>query len=380
MVARGPGDVGCAHCTLIGADRPCPVCTHLVCERCASDWTTCSEPSGRVIRLGLTARVRDVDPSGRLALVSHWRQPLRVFDLRQLRWVRDIRLPRGAYLWNRTRPPRLTSDGRFIHAVWGAGTGYERTDTLVFKGMRFDKLGSNNTELVPSAEVPDHGTAVSPTRDVFYYVTDTQRVALIDGGRAVSVEPLPRKVVHSVYFDAERELLACGGWKEIVLDHTVDGHLSRVTRIETRNTGDVHWLALAGGWLVAAIWVSGTSAIEIRELSDNLAIGPVRHRHVTTRLRAAALSRDGRYFAFGDYNGLVVHELATDRTTVFTEHSDEINFVSFSRDDHTLISADTDNRVVMRPRTEAGYAKPVIAIDVPSEGVDLPRFQPRAVP
>jgi len=353
------------------------VCTHLVCEKCASDWTTCSEPSGRVIRLGLTARVRDVDPSGRLALVSHWRQPLRIFDLRQLRWVRDIKLARGAYLWNRTRPPRLTSDGRFIYGVWRPSV--DAGNQFVFAGMRFDKLGTDRFMDV-GTEAPDHGTAVSTTRDVFYYVTDTQRVALIDDGRAVSVEPLPRKVVHSVYFDAERELLACGGWKEIVLDHTVDGHLSRVARIETTNTGDVHWLAMAGGWLVAAIWVNGTSAIEIRELSDNLSVGPVRHRHVTTRLRAASLSRDGRHFAFGDYNGLVVHELATDRTTVFTEHSDEINFVSFSRDDHTLISADTDNRVVMRPRTEAGYAKPLIAIDVPRDGVDLPRFEPRAVP
>jgi hypothetical protein len=82
VVARGPGAVGCAHCTLIGADRACAICTRLVCERCGADWTTCGEPSGRVVRLGLTARVRDVDPLGRLALVSHWRKPLRVFDLR----------------------------------------------------------------------------------------------------------------------------------------------------------------------------------------------------------------------------------------------------------------------------------------------------------
>src|SRR5262245_10280161 len=135
MVARGPGDVGCAHCTRIGADRPCAVCTHLVCQACAADWTTCSEPSGRLVRLGLSARLRDVDPSGRIGLVSHWRQSLRLFDLRRLCWINGTRFPRSVYLWNRPHPPRLTSDGRLFHAEWQTGGTYQPDGTRFFAGM-----------------------------------------------------------------------------------------------------------------------------------------------------------------------------------------------------------------------------------------------------
>jgi hypothetical protein len=46
--------------------------------------------------------------------------------------------------------------------------------------------------------------------------------------------------------------------------------------------------------------------------------------------------------------------------------------VRFVGDDHLLISADTDNRVVMRPRTPAGYARALITIDIPQEPVALP--------
>src|SRR5688572_11940916 len=104
MVARGAGAVGCAHCTQIGAELACQICTRLVCPTCAANWATCGEPSGRVVRLGLTARVRDVDPLGRIALVSHWRRPLRLFDLRRLCWI-DLDLPRRYHLMARQFPP-----------------------------------------------------------------------------------------------------------------------------------------------------------------------------------------------------------------------------------------------------------------------------------
>jgi len=46
MVARGPGDVGCAHCTKIGATQTCQVCTHLVCDACAADWNAVHDAVG----------------------------------------------------------------------------------------------------------------------------------------------------------------------------------------------------------------------------------------------------------------------------------------------------------------------------------------------
>ena len=69
MVARGPGAVGCAHCTKLGAEVACGVCKHLVCPACANDWSTCDQPWGRVFRLGMTARLVDVDPSAKLGFI-----------------------------------------------------------------------------------------------------------------------------------------------------------------------------------------------------------------------------------------------------------------------------------------------------------------------
>ena len=42
-----------------------------------------------------------------------------------------------------------------------------------------------------------------------------------------------------------------------------------------------------------------------------------------------------------------------------------INYVRFASDDHVLVSADCDNRLVLRPRTADGsYARPLIGIEV----------------
>ncbi len=377
MVARGAGAIGCAHCKRIGADQACQICTRQVCPTCAADWATCEAPSGRVVRLGLTARVRDVDPNGRLALVSHWRRPLRLFDLRALRWIGDVRIPRSAYVWNRSYPPRLTSDGRLLYPDWSVRSGYERNDDSLFSGIRTHLLHAERSWLTPS-HPPQHGTAVTPTGDLYYYVTATQRVAVIQSRQSqwpLLVEPLPRKVIHAAHLDAARDLLATGSWCELVLHRIVGNEIERLCRVKTESTGEVRWLAIAGPWLAAGIHVGYAWRIEVRRVDADLSIGPIEHTHTGT-LRAASLSRDGRYLALGLETGLLVHELGTDHITTFDEHTDRINYVRFAADDHVLISADTDNRIVMRPRTPQGYARPLIPIDIPEGGIPLPTHDP----
>jgi hypothetical protein len=90
------------------------------------------------------------------------------------------------------------------------------------------------------------------------------------------------------------------------------------------------------------------------------------------KLEDASLSRDGRYLALAIDEELTVYDLDDEIETVFSEHTDTISLVRFAGDDHVLISADDDNRVVLRPRTPTGYARPLIAIDVPDDGVELP--------
>jgi hypothetical protein len=324
-----------------------------------------------VVRLGLTARVRDVDPTGRLALVSHWRQPLRLFDLRQLRWIADVQVPGAAYLLTRRNPPRLTSNGRLIYGSWSAGSDH-KYETRMFDGMNVEDLRTHKAYVVAS-DAPEHGTTVTATKDIFYYVTDTQRVAIVDGTTAYSFDPLPRKVIHAVHLDGERRLLASGSWSEVVLHQIDDDKLVRLSHRTTERTGDVTWLALGGPWLALATRTPGGAAsIEVHRIARDQTIGDTVYRHATTDLRSASMSRDGRYLAFTGTDGLVVQALDSGEETVFTEHTDSINLVRFAGDDHVLISADTDHRVVLRPRTPAGYARPLIAIEVPEAGVPLP--------
>ncbi|HEY5925238.1 MAG TPA: hypothetical protein VIV11_26325 [Kofleriaceae bacterium] len=371
MVARGAGAVGCAHCTLIGADRSCQVCTRLVCETCAADWATCREPSGRVVRLGLSARLRDVDPLGRLGLVSHWRRPPRLFDLRRLRWINAG--THGVIRSNRAHPARLTGDGRVIYGVWKWDDVVEGSQARIFDGMRVVDLRRETSHVVTGVDAPARNTAVTASEDIFYYVTDSERVTIATGETSYAVDPLPRRVIQAAHIDATRRLLAATSWSEVALHRIVDETLERVSYLKTEQQGDIEWVAVAGPWVAYAVRRFGTATvIEVRRLGGDLVIGDVVHRHAGSKLHAASLSRDGRYLAAAFDDRLLVHELATDTVTFFTEHTDKINLVRFAGDDHVLISADTDNRVVLRPRTETGYARPLIAIDVPDAGIELP--------
>ncbi len=283
-------------------------------------------------------------------------------------------LDRKLYLWNRGRLPRLTGDGRLIYFAWRANHDLSQ-NVLDFDGIRVGDLAAGTTRTV-SFEVAGWDTAVSAVGDYFSYVTETQQVAIVRGTAAFAVEPLPRRVIQARYIDGDRDLLAASSWSEVVLCGLVDGKLAPIGHHKTETVGDVHWVAVAGPWLLAAVTKSGGgTVVEARPLERDLVIGPVAYRVATSELLAAAVSRDGRYLALAGEGELRVHELATGAVDSFTEHTDQINRVRFGRDDHVLISADRDNRVVLRPRTPTGYARPVIAIDVPDEGVELPSYE-----
>ncbi|HUS28090.1 MAG TPA: hypothetical protein VMZ53_06260 [Kofleriaceae bacterium] len=388
MVARGAGDVGCAHCTQFGARKTCRVCKLQVCDVCAADWTTCSEPAGRELRLGMGWRVRDVDPKGRFAFVTHILKAPRIVELRQLRWFGPA--PIGLNLYNslRSAPPRLTSDGLFVHADVSLVN-----DSTYIDGVRWHTLGATRVAVhVKDVEGPHSSTCVSAVNDTFAYVTDSQRVVVMRHGpmtmdalppaaavvthpgvvrhdpsllfRFVSetYEPLPRKVISAIDLDGERDLLASVTWRELAIHRTVGGKLERVAHLDTGIHANLTFVALTGRWLAY-----GThSCIELRPMKHDGSIGEVVQRH-SGRIGAAALSRDGAYLAVAIDSKLVVEDLERFSTAEFTEHSDGINYVRFASDDHMLISGDQDNRIVVRPRTAAGYAVPVIDVELAGE-------------
>ncbi|HTL35378.1 MAG TPA: hypothetical protein VL326_19750 [Kofleriaceae bacterium] len=381
MVARGAGDVGCAHCTQFGATETCQVCKLLVCEKCAADWTTCNEQAARVLRLGMGWRVRDVDPKGRYALVSRALKIPRIVDLRQLRWLGSTHLVANAMGMMAKYPPRLTSDGLLVHA----DVSWVTNDT-VFVGLRYRGMfGAPPDVVLENVDGPLGGsTCVSAVDDKYAHVTEGQRVVVVEHSqlgpqeapqaaqtimhgafsrdpsfryRAESYEPLPRKVVSAIAVDGERDLLASATWREVAIHKMIEGKLERFGYLDTGFDANITVLALTGRWLVY-----GTAhRLEVRPISSSGDIGKVMLRH-DGAVDAFAVSRDGSYLAIGEGSDLVLHDLDRDRRVEYAEHSDKISYVRFASDDHVLISGDNDNRVVLRPRTADGYAKPVVKV------------------
>jgi hypothetical protein len=383
MVARGAGDVGCAHCTQFGARETCQVCGLQVCETCAADWTTCSAQASRELRLGLGWRLRDVDPKGRYALVSRVMKAPHIVDLRQLRWLGETPLVINATALMARYPPRLTSDGLLAYADISIVDGAVR-----HSGMRYrEMLGGSPNVGIDSVEGPLGGcTCVSAVGDWYAHVTESQRVVVLTHDRNApapdpqaatvvgygalssgpvfrcvtrSYEPLPRKVVSAIAIDSERELLASATWREIAIHKMVEDKLERFAYLDTGIDANISWLALTGRWLAY-----GTqSRVYVRSIDEHGAIGEVHYQH-QGRIETAAISRDGAYLAVAHDSMLSVVDLVKLASTEFDEHSDGINYVRFGSEDHMLISGDQDNRVMLRPRTEAGYAHPVVRVEL----------------
>lgn len=338
------------------------------------------------MRLGLTARVRDIDPLGRLALVSHWRKPLRIFDLRTLTW-RPGELSRVLYLLTRPYPPRLTSDERLVHAEVIAVTD---TGNL-FVALRSRSLASGSDIKLAHSGAPLGLTGVSAQRDVYWYVNHEQKIAVVSrppldalpastssvalaphhvdelrASTCFTYEPLPRKVMQAVHVDGERQLLACASWSELALHRMDAGKLSRLGHVDTALQGDVLWIGVAGPYLAAVVFQGARGThVEVRRLGENLTVDRVTSFRTPPRrgFSTAAISRDGRYLAVAWDASLDVHDLDAGTHETFDEHTERINAVRFAADDHVLISADTDNRLILRPRTPTGHARPLIAIE-----------------
>jgi hypothetical protein len=369
VVARGPGDVGCAHCTKLGATQTCQVCTHLVCDVCAADWTTCSEPAGREIRLGTTARVRDVDPNGRFAIVSHWVKGPRLFDLRHLKWAGDLPISRAAFAYMRDYPPRLTSTGMVAYAEVRLNG-----DETTFWGVRWRTLAGGVDEVVDIEGM--QRCSMMSTSDQLAYVSQSEKVIVMTpklgemphattallpraftgptfGVSTRTYDPMPRKVIHAMHLT--NDILVTASWRELVNDRIVDDKLERLARIDTGIDANIEWVTLAGS--VLAYFIRGIVEVRRVDAAYNVLDVFARHRGDFT---CGALSVDGRYLALGIGDRVLLHDLERDEQTTYEEHSDNVSFVKFAADGHMLITADDDNRVVLRPRTATDYARAVI--------------------
>lgn len=357
---------------MIGADRSCQVCTRLVCESCAADWTTCPEPTGREVRLGRTARLRDVDPTGRIGLVTRWFGVMKLFDVRRLRWV-DVELPRQRTVHDREILERVSPTGdlyfnqyTFLPLASDVTTERDRAaDIERFASLRRQSLVTGESSDIDTEE-PMKTAAMTPDGH-YYYVSSTQLVVVVaPDGSVRRFEPMPRRVIQACHLDVEASVLASATWGEIVLHRIVGDRLMPLSRIAVE--GNVSWIALDEPYLVACVG----EVVRVWRIGENLAIGRELHQHlVGMNWRTGSLSRDGRYLAIGVDRSVIVHDLDQDVSVTFDDHSDDICLVRFVGSDHLLVTADQDNRVVMRPRAPAGYVRSLIDIDVPDDPIKL---------
>jgi hypothetical protein len=333
------------------------VCTHLVCERCAADWATSSEPSGRTFRIGrVTGELIDVDPSGRLGLVRRRWGQLRMIDLRALSWLERELPSRGPS----ELAPRLTSDGRLFKPEF---LGVSNSETPLFSGIgEWRADGGQRYSEVPQ---PMRAIGMSTVDDWYWYVTYTELVALAqlrDGSSRCEVhEPLPKKVVQAVWFDPVRGVLASGTWGEVAIHRIADGKLHLAGYIKT--TGDTVALQLGGGYLMARVRGGDLRGVTVWKLHADYSIGPIAARF--DRVDSQALARDGRFVAVGVAGGrVIVQSLLTSEQQELRGHTDDVTYLGFTGGEQLLVSAGDDHRVIVRPRAGAWYAQPLLPVDL----------------
>lgn len=156
----------------------------------------------------------------------------------------------------------------------------------------------------------------------------------------------------------DRDILATGTWRVLSLDRIVYDELEHIARLDTGLDGNIRWIALAGSHLV----YEAANRIEVRRLDVHYQPGPVSYWRLGG-VSSAALFVDGRYLALAYDKQLIVRDLDTNEDLEFSEHTDTISFMRFTHD-HMLITADDDNRLILRPRSATGYVRAIIAANL----------------
>lgn len=378
MIGRGADAIGCAHCEATVGHNECRICGRIVCDACFADWTTCAAPSGREVRLGMTARLRAVDPDGRYGLVTAFRHPWRALDLRQLRWIDtevELALDHADVY--------LTADGRMLQTEAGAfylgslqtsrWDAYQPERSVLTARV----MASGWISLVTSADTVDlvDLNALEPAPFLRHILLSNQYA----DAPAISLTPFPGRVVQSAAAVPESDafVVASGTWQEIAI-HRIRGELrERTAHIKT--DGDVRWIAIAGSTVAAVVVGARSGTLTTWRIDDR---GELGHRvdrddHGEPVI-AASLSRDGRYLAAAlSDRSVAVHAVVESTTQVFTEHTDAVSLIRFVGDDHLLVTADDDNRVILRPRTEVGYAEVVMPVELSDEPIAFKPPPPR---
>lgn len=373
MLPKTPGAVGCAHCQAFGAERACQSCGRAVCAACADDWSSCPQRKALEVRLGLGARLRSVDPSGRLGLVSTWSWRLLLVDLVAAARI-DVDLGRHAAEVASARAwPQLAVDHRLVRLEVDSSGSYQGASIKALGGAThvIDALPSGPTALNWNSQpkalqtCTDQALVLVPRADEVVEVID------VATAKRVSALSVAGQVIHAVGASSRDDLAVLGGWGRAWIFRCSTGQL--LGTLETPE-GDVEWIGTAAG-RVALITQGGTKGRQLQVLQLNDARTAVQRVNLQTdehaglstvmgaavRLDLAAqwsvaadLSPDGRLLALavkaGDSrSALQVIDLASGGEQTLEGHTDAIHFARFVDGGRLLVTADMDNRVILWP-------------------------------
>jgi hypothetical protein len=340
----------------------------------------------RELRLGTGRRLDDVDPTGRWGLVGAvLSRTVRMLDLGSGRYVSSS---------HRVHSGRLRADGTIAVELSPTGGFGWRTDkwsyvpllpffegcefgcrmhrrvavydpeTGAFDRRRFDAHGP-----VAYDRSRRYALAVAPSK-AYVHCWDLSRSELDH------VCGTSRHRVDRVAYDPEAGLMVIGdAWHLRVVEDSHRGLRNR-ERIapgpgeQTISLGGERllWLATAARRVVAVgrgkTYGAYTAAVGKGRFhfAERIELPPV---HMTER--TFALSPDGRLLAFASLSSDDVGVVSIDDGSIvyYDGHTDNVRLVAFSDDGSVLISADDDNRVIIRPRIGSGrYATTRVEVPV----------------
>ncbi len=354
MLEKTHGAVGCSHCQGLGADQTCPMCRRPVCQACLAP-ETCPDPSVRELKLGLGARLRDVDCRGRRGLVASWTGSNRLVDLATGKvLIRKLPLTtRGP--WSR---PLLMGDS--VVSIQSSPLG-----ASLYTGLRVTRLDDMvSTRITPAGSLAvDFTKAMAKSEDdrLALVVRSDETVDVLDVAQGIPVGrfSVPGQVVHSAAVCSGSDMLALGTYGRVTLFRVSDQQ--RLGTCRTFDDGNVVWVGL-GRRRAAAI--TEHSRCTIMEIAPSVAAsrwerrrlywthsppGSYIPRYPDEAVRTC-LDPEGELLAEPYKKSVLVYKLKTGKETRLDGHTDTVSLARFVLGGRMLVTADNDARVRLWPR------------------------------
>lgn len=359
MADRVIGATRCAHCRAAEAVDNCSVCRNAVCAACAADWTTCPEPVGRELRLGMGRRLRFVTANGRLGLVRDALSPDMWVDFRHMRWTR-LAAPAGDVPHGESHTEPQPMPGR--RWIGRRRELIKHGKSRTWRHLGYDLVDEEGAILCAWTAAPELPRwTLAPDYSLAWAVSSDQRVCTFElepPYRFSAREVLPGHALQAFDFDVAAGLAAAGTWGGVTVYRTGETW-SPAGQLDV--DADVGWVGIAGGRVAVVVDRKRSDTLKVWAVdADGKPNGALHTSDHADGLRSlGAITPDGRHLALATARGdrVLLFDLELGDVTELGGHTDDVCLIAFVDNGQRLITADCDNRVIIRPRTDRGYAE-----------------------